>query len=193
MKKKMAFALALILVFGIAVGGTIAYLTDKDEVINTFAVGAIDIALDEAPVDNAGKEKEGDRVKANTYLLLPGGEYDKDPTVHVTAKSENSWIYVKVENGIAAIEAADNTIAAQIAARGWTPLKGVTGVYYKSYTKSPTVVDMVVFETFTIDESVTNTTIDAYKTATIKITAYAMQQAGFETDPVGAWNTAKFA
>ena len=68
--------------------GTMAFLTSKDKVNNTFTVGNVAITLDEAKVTDAGNPVEGaDRVKANIYKLIPGHEYTKDPTVHVTANS----------------------------------------------------------------------------------------------------------
>ena len=104
--------------------GTMAYLTSQDAVENTFTVGKVAITLDEAKVTDAGDPVVGaDRVKTNTYKLIPGHEYTKDPTVHVTAGSEDSWLFVKVVDEIAGIE-ADTTVAAQMAANGWTAVEG---------------------------------------------------------------------
>ena len=112
--------------------GTMAFLTSKDKVNNMFTVGNVAITLDEAKVTDAGNPVEGaDRVKANIYKLIPGHEYTKDPTVHVTANSEDSWVFIKVEDGLAAIE-DDTTVADQITGNGWTALDGVAGVYYNT-------------------------------------------------------------
>ena len=158
-----------------------AYLTSNDSVTNTFTVGKVAITLDEADVTN----NTSSRVKENAYHLLPGNTYTKDPTVHVAANSEDSWIFVKVDNQIANIE-ADPTIAAQITAKGWTALDGVTGVYYKTYTKNAAVEDLVVFENFKIKEDVNNTTLELYNGKTVVVTAYAIQKAGFDTAAL-AW------
>lgn len=45
MKKKILMALALVAVFALSIGGTIAFLTAKEEDSNTFTIGAVDIDL----------------------------------------------------------------------------------------------------------------------------------------------------
>ena len=122
MKKKtkaLMLVLCAVLLVTASVLGTMAYLTSRDEVVNTFTVGKVAITLDEAKVDPDGTAvTPAERVKQNAYHLLPGHGYTKDPTVHVQANSEDSFIFVKVENGIAKYEGSP-TIAAQI---GGNPL-----------------------------------------------------------------------
>ena len=177
----LLLALCAVALVVTTVFSTMAYLTSNDSVTNTFTVGKVAITLDEADVTN----NTSSRVKENAYHLLPGNTYTKDPTVHVAANSEDSWIFVKVDNQIANIE-ADPTIAAQITAKGWTALDGVTGVYYKTYTKNAAVEDLVVFENFKIKEDVNNTTLELYNGKTVVVTAYAIQKAGFDTAAL-AW------
>ena len=163
--------------------GTMAFLTSKDKVNNPFTVGNVAITLDEAKVTDAGNPVEGaDRVKANIYKLIPGHEYTKDPTVHVTANSEDSWVFIKVEDGLAAIE-DDTTVADQITGNGWTALDGVAGVYYKEYSSSTAATDLVVFETFKVKG---DADVAQYANAKIDVTAYAIQKDGFTT-PAAAW------
>ena len=163
--------------------GTMAFLTSKDKVNNMFTVGNVAITLDEAKVTDAGNPVEGaDRVKANIYKLIPGHEYTKDPTVHVTANSEDSWVFIKVEDGLAAIE-DDTTVADQITGNGWTALDGVAGVYYKEYTSSTAATDLEVFKTFKIKG---DADVAQYANAKIDVTAYAIQKDGFTT-PAAAW------
>ena len=163
--------------------GTMAFLTSKDKVNNTFTVGNVAITLDEAKVTDVGNPVEGaDRVKANIYKLIPGHEYTKDPTVHVTANSEDSWVFIKVEDGLAAIE-DDTTVADQITGNGWTALDGVAGVYYKEYSSSTAATDLVVFETFKVKG---DADVAQYANAKIDVTAYAIQKDGFTT-PAAAW------
>lgn len=163
--------------------GTMAFLTSKDKVNNTFTVGNVAITLDEAKVTDAGNPVEGaDRVKANIYKLIPGHEYTKDPTVHVTANSEDSWVFIKVEDGLATIE-DDTTVADQITGNGWTALDGVAGVYYKEYSSSTAATDLVVFETFKVKG---DADVAQYANAKIDVTAYAIQKDGFTT-PAAAW------
>ena len=200
-KKTLALLLALVLVFGAAVGGTIAYLTSNDSVTNTFTVGKVEITLDEAKVDEYGVAvTPAARVDANNYKLIPGHTYTKDPTIHVAAGSEDCWLFVKVENGIASYEAATSTevggykkIADQITANGWTALDDVTGVYYKEYTKGQTDKDFVVFNNFEIADSANQVSgwTGITPTATkIVVTAYAIQNDGFST-AAAAWDEVK--
>jgi len=185
MKKKIIAALAMVLIVAMAIVGTYAYLTDTDKVTNTFTVGNVDIKLDEAPVDANGAKTTGDRVNANSYKLIPGHSYDKDPTVTVLKGSEACWVFVKVEDGLAAIEDA-TTIADQITAKGWTALTGVTGVYYKQQAATTEDTPLVVFETFKLK---TDAAVADYANATITVTAYAIQQDGFtgENAVANAW------
>lgn len=193
MKKKILVACLCVALAVLTVAGTtLAYLTSHDTVTNTFTVGNVAITLDEKDVDDS--TPNADRDKANAYHLMPGGSYVKDPTVHVDPVSEDSWIFVKVENGIASFEAANSnaedgykTIANQITANGWIALDNVAGVYYKSYTKSTAGADLVVFSNFQISD--TANTVDgwnAINTKNITVTAYAIQKEGFDT-AAAAW------
>lgn len=173
--------------------GTMAFLTSKDKVNNTFTVGKVVITLDEAKVTDMGAPvADADRVKANTYKLIPGHEYTKDPTIHVDKDSENSWIFVKVDNGLANIE-ADTKIAKQITDNGWTALDETTypGVYYRMYTvpsPAPTAsTDYHVFDKFKLTE---NATVADYANARITVTGYAIQADGI-TSAAAAWNKVK--
>lgn len=191
MKKKtkaLMLVLCAVLLVTASVLGTMAYLTSTDKVVNTFTVGKVAITLDEAKVDPDGTPVAGAaRVKENAYHLLPGHTYTKDPTVHVQANSEDSFIFVKVENGIARYEAG-TTIAAQIAANGWTPLEGVENVYYKAYTKSAEITDLPVFGHFTIaDRANAADSWNNFSAETnVTVTAYAVQQDGFAS-AAAAW------
>ena len=197
--KILLLALCMAALIAVSVIGTMAYLTSTDTVTNTFTVGKVAITLDEAKVNDAGVAvTPAERVKANSYKLMPGHSYIKDPTVHVTDGSENCYIFVKVENGISDIEASgDTTIAAQLTAKGWKAVDGITGVYvYAGTEEGATKKDLaagsnaVVFDSFKIAD-----TADIARKAgsTIKITAYAIQADGFaDKTPAQIWAAAKF-
>ena len=96
-KKTVAFVLAMVLVFAVTVGITVAYLTSTDNVKNTFTVGSVKIDLDEAKVNTDGTAvAPAERVNANEYKLMPGHTYTKDPTVTVLKGSEESYVRMKV-------------------------------------------------------------------------------------------------
>ena len=172
--------------------GTMAFLTSQTGTVNnTFTVGKVQITLDEAKVTAEGVKDGDTRVQGNGYKLIPGHNYVKDPTVHVDANSEKSYLFVKVENSIAGLEAADTdesktSIAAQMDANGWKLVTGETNVYYYKTTVKAND-NIKVFNSFTLADdanvaSVTNN--DA-----IKITAYAVQVDGFST-AAEAWAAA---
>lgn len=96
-KKAMLMTLCAIILVVATVFGTMAYLTSTDKVDNTFTVGNVKITLDEAKVDTDGSPVTGAaRVKENSYKLMPGHTYTKDPTIHVDAASEDCFIRAKV-------------------------------------------------------------------------------------------------
>lgn len=190
-KKIVTAGLALVMVAGISVAGTLAYLTSSDSVKNTFTVGKVAITLDEAPVDANGQETTGARVKTNEYKLMPGHEYDKDPTVHFKAGSEASYLFVKVENNIAGAESTEEgykNIATQITENEWTPLAGEEGVYYQEVAAntSDEDIDYPVFEGFTVSGDLTNDGLAAFNNKTVTVTAYAIQADGFN-EAADAW------
>lgn len=93
--KPVALLLALVLVLGIAIGGTIAWLTDTtEEVKNTFTTSDVDIELKETKTD---------------FQMIPGHTITKDPFATVTADSENCYLFVTIEEDLNAW--ADNVLA----------------------------------------------------------------------------------
>ena len=200
MKKKILVACLCVALAVLTIAGTtLAYLTSQDEVTNTFTVGNVSITLDEAAVDNLGKKivnNDGTpvaRVKANSYKLIPGHTYTKEPTVHVTADSEKCYVFVKVDNGIAALEAANNTIAGQIATNGWMAVTGETNVYYKTVDATTDGTDLTVFSNFTLASDANSKAEWSNQNIKVVVTAYAVQYDGFESNVAGAWDAAKSA
>lgn len=95
--KALLLTLCAVLLVAASVLGTMAYLTSTDTVTNTFTVGKVEIKLDEAKVTADGIPVESAaRVTENSYKLMPGNTYTKDPTVTVKAGSEESYVRMKV-------------------------------------------------------------------------------------------------
>ena len=95
--KALLLTLCAVLLVAASVLGTMAYLTSTAKVENTFTIGKVEIKLDEAKVTADGIPVEGaDRVTANSYKLMPGTTYTKDPTVTVLKGSEESYVRMKV-------------------------------------------------------------------------------------------------
>lgn len=203
-KKIVTAGLALVMVAGISVAGTLAYLTSTTgPVTNTFTVGAgVDITLNEGQVGADGKFTDAGvtRVTSNEYALAPGGSYDKDPTVHVTGDS--CWVFVTVENPISDYEGS-TSIAAQMTTNGWVSL-GMTDAGLPLYgygakagdVFTPTAVsassddhDLEVFTTLTIGnlDNDQNAALKAIvdpevgEGEDIVVTAYAIQSANMNS------------
>ena len=98
MKKKIVTLCLAAALAVTAIGGTLAYFTDKTEVTkNTFTVGDVEITLDEAVVDVYGTP-DGDKrtEEGNSYKLIPGHKYTKDPVVTIAKGSEPAYVRVFV-------------------------------------------------------------------------------------------------
>ena len=186
-KKVLLLVLCAVLLVGASVAGTLAYLTSQDTVTNTFTVGNVIITLDEAKVDEYGKllyktdeankfattgTELADRVDENSYKLIPGHTYTKDPTIHVAEDSEACWLFVKIENG------NDNATINGLVENGWTQIEQSQYWAYKGATVGANS-SIPVFNSFTYGSSVANTSSDA--DTKIIVTAYAIQADGFET------------
>lgn len=172
MKKKILItvtAVALVLCF--VVGGTLAWLVDKtDPVVNTFTYGDINIELKETTTN---------------YKMVPGEDIAKDPKVTVKAKSEDCWLFVKVEKS----EKYDTFLTHAIA-EGWIPLEDEVGVYYREVTNSTSDQSFAVLKDnkVTVNETVTKEMLTAsdFTNPTLTFTAYAIQKASFDT-AAAAW------
>lgn len=217
MKKKILVTLAvvacaLLLVAG-SIVGTLAYLTSQATVTNTFTVGNVEIKLTETEVNTDGTAKNDPATRAeagNEYHLLPGQSYTKDPIVHLSAKSEEAYLFVKVVNQLSGIEDANSTIASQLASNKWTTkisetettevvngvtITTVTSIYaYEAKVSNSTndVVDYPVFSSVKIANNVDNATLAVYEGKTVVVTAYAVQAAGFNS-AAAAWTGANFS
>ncbi len=181
--KILLLSLCAILLVAASIAGTLAYLTSKAEVVNTFTVGNVTITMDEAKVDAEGQATNDPRVTENVYHLIPGKTYDKDPTIHIAAGSEDAWLFAKVDNGLVELEAETGTIAEQMAANGWSVADAANNIYaYKETVEAGE--DIAVFETFTLSNFADFADIVAageQGETVISVTAYAIQAEGFET------------
>ena len=207
MKKTLTVILALVLVVVMSVAGTVAYLTSTDTVTNTFSVGNVQIKLDEAKANPDGSlVANADRVKANSYKLLPGHTYNKDPMVTVLNGSESSYIKMTVTfskaNELDAIFDPDGatltTIFNGYDISNWT-YKGNTKnaaentrtyeFWYKEAVAAPdgNVALDALFDSITVPGSITNEQLKTIEGMTITVNAYAIQADGF-TDAADAWS-----
>jgi len=204
-KALLVVACALLLVAA-SVFGTMAYLTSTDKVTNTFTVGKVNIKLDEAKANTDGSLVDGAaRVKENTYKLLPGHTYNKDPMVTVLSGSEPSYVKMTVTFSKAkeldAIFAPDGANLTNIF-NGYDPAtwiaKGNTKdktantrtyeFWYKEAVGAPTadVALDALFDSITIPGEITKEQLATIEGMTITVNAYAIQADGF-ADADAAW------
>ena len=198
-RKILLMAACAILLVCISVGATVAYLTSTDQVVNTFTVGKVAIKLDEAKADPDGSLVEGAaRVKANSYKLLPGHTYNKDPMVTVPSGSEPAYIKMTVTfskaNELDAIFAPGGATLTDIfngydstnwIAKGNT--KDATAntrtyeFWYKDAVSAPTadVALDALFDSITVPGTITNEQLATIEDMTITVNAYAIQKDGF--------------
>lgn len=213
--KALLLTLCAVLLVTASVLGTMAFLTSTASVENTFTVGSVKITLDEAKVTTDGKTVEGAaRVTENSYKLMPGHTYTKDPTIHVDAASEDCFIRAKVtltnaKEWIAiATKYADNKVENIIKGTDdniwWVSQPAVdetantvtyTFVYKnESHTDelgkriwtSTDSKDLVLFNEIAIPGGLTNDELAAVGRSKITVVAEAIQADGFETE-AAAW------
>lgn len=197
-KALLVVACALLLVAA-SVFGTMAYLTSTDKVTNTFTIGKVSIKLDEAKVNADGTLVDGaDRVKENSYKLLPGHEYIKDPTVTVLEGSESSYVrmLVTISHASALKEVFGDNFLPENYVKGWDSTawiaSGITEnatantityeFRYKETVAAPNA-DVVLddlFESFTVPGTVNNDQLAKLKDMTITVVAHAIQADGFD-------------
>ena len=208
LKKAALLLCSAVLLVCISIGATVAYLTSQDTVTNTFTVGNVTIELDEAKVDADGKALTGEaaqRVKANSYKLLPGHTYDKDPTVTVKSGSEECYVKMTVTFTKAAEldeifkpTGADMTsIFKGYNSSNWLD-KGNTEnttantrtyeFWYKETVSAPTadVALDALFDQIAVPGTINNTQLATIAGMTITVNAYAIQADGF-ANAEAAW------
>ena len=208
MKKKLMTVLALVLVVAMSVAGTYAYLTSADKVVNTFTVGNVQIKLDEAKANPDGSLVQGaDRVKANSYKLLPGHNYNQDPMVTVLKGSESSYVKMTVTfsnaSQLDAIFAPDGGADMTSIFNGYDSANWIymgntedtvanTRTYefwYKETVAAPNadVALDALFDSITVPGTIDNDQLATIKGMTITVNAYAIQADGFN-DAADAWS-----
>lgn len=170
--KLVVAMLAVTLLIGCAIGGTVAWLTDKTTAVtNTFTYGDINITLVETTGTN--------------YKIIPGKDINKDPKVTVKANSEACWLFVKVQEAGTFV---DGKVTYSIA-DGWTALTGQTGVYYREVDATTADTDFAVLKDnkVTVSDTLTKEDIKSITTnPTLTFTAYAVQKDGIST-AADAW------
>ena len=175
--KLVVAMLAVTLLIGCAIGGTVAWLTAKtDAVVNTFTYGDINITLDE--------------TTGSSYKIIPGVDIAKDPKVTVNPNSEACYLFVKIteENWPTFTETDGTTKKVSYGIpTDWKPLAGETGVYYREVdaTTANAGVSYYILKgdttyphgVVTVSENLTKNEVNGITTQSkLTFTAYAVQK-----------------
>lgn len=176
--KLVVAMLAVTLLIGCAIGGTVAWLTAQTTpVVNTFTYGDINIELTETKPTNKQAK------------IIPGVDIEKDPKVTVKANSETCWLFVKVEKAGTFV---DGKVTYSIA-NGWTKGDGTKipeNVYYREAggTTADASFNILAGDTaypngvVKVSENLTKTEVNSITTQpTLTFTAYAVQKDGIDT------------
>lgn len=196
MKKKAWVSLvAVVLVLCCAVGGTLAWLTDKTgEVKNTFAPSDINITLTETPNTDTDGNGENDAWKAD---MIPGFSYTKDPVVTVKGDSVDCYLFVKFEEkgNPATYLTYTSTLTA---ANGWTQGDSTdipSSVWYRKVTANAADQswNLLNGDTIAVKDTVAKDNMADAAKAELVYTAYATQlykSNGVEFSAAEAWANA---
>ena len=209
-KKIIVALLAVVLLVGCAVGGTIAWLMDTTgSVTNTFTVGDVTLTLKESPITvTDGSVIYGTPAEnvSNQYPALPGATYKKDPVVTVDENSEKCYLFVKFEytTDVSKYYTFTSNLTTT---NGWTKLDSAssvgtatgtaTEVWYRTVNKNTTSTSFDLLadlggtyaEDITLavkSDAVTNDTVDEASAQKLVYTAYAVQYDNV-ADAAAAW------
>ena len=210
MKKKsiLLTLTAVVLAMAIGVGGTIAYFTSTtDDVKNTFTVGNVAITLDEAKVEYANDawtaNNDVDRVQENTYEnVYPGAHLPKDPTIHVSAGSQQAYAAMKVViskaaawKALAEDHASLNNLANVFEGYNeadWTKIAAteqgdnLVYVYMWEQGKVSAGDDLTLFTAMNIPAELSSQEIKTIDGFTVTATGYAVQAQGVTAETAKA-------
>ena len=180
--------LALTMVVGCAVDGTVAWLVSESESsVSTFTLGDINIKLT--------GESESQPLK-----IIPGVDIRRSLKVTVEPSSEACWLFVKVEgtNWPDFVEANGTVrkVSYSVAGEGddWIALNDHPGVYYRevSAENAKTGVEYDVNCNVTVSQMLTKAEVNSIAAGTqpqLSFTAYAVQRDGIG-DAATAWAAA---
>lgn len=189
--KGMALALALVLLLGCSIGGTLAWLIDTtDPVTNTFSPADIEITLTETfntDTDNDGVNDAWEQE------MVPGVTYIKDPVVAVDGSKTDVDCYLFVRFTETNDPSTYLTYTSNLTAdNDWEQVPNTTDVWYRivKVTDSIKSWNLLKDNQITVKNTVTKDNMAAAVEAELTYEAYAIQYVGFENDVAGAWAAA---
>ena len=188
-KRTMALLAAMLLIVGVVIGSTLAWLTAKTETVtNTFTTSDINIEL---------KETKGTKTDNTHYSfkMIPGYTIEKDPVVTVKAGSEACFLFVKLEEE----KSFGDYMTYTMDTSKWIPLENGSNIYYQKVDATDVDKPFEILEgnVVTVRDTATKemmNSLNASNYPELKITAYASQRYknsnNEEFDAKTAWNNA---
>ena len=173
--KAMSLILAIVLVVGVSVGGTLAWLTAQTTAVeNTFTVGNITITLAETFNTDSNDDGTPDKWVGK---VVPGGTHPKDPKITVELGSEKCYVYALVTNTCKI--GGDVVITPNIDTAKWTPV-GTSGdkiLYRYADIVDASAADqpLPVFTEVAYSETILESNISSLSSTSITIQGYAHQ------------------
>ena len=180
--------LALTMVVGCAVDGTVAWLVSESKSsVSTFTLGDINIELTESESGN------------QPLKIIPGVEIKRSLKVTVKPNSEACWLFVKVEGtNWSHFPDANGTAKVSYSVAGgtndWKALDNYPGVYYREVSAEDAQTGVVydVNGVVAVSKELTKAEVNSIASGTqpqLSFTAYAVQHDGID-DAVRAWEVA---
>lgn len=177
-KKFLTAFMALVMIAACIAAPTYSWLSSRSEqVVNTFAGGAITVTVDEAQVDTDGKKIDGgERVVANSYKYAAGSVLDKDPTPTVLKGSVECYVFLCVENEL------DDLFSMNINTADWTKVSEENGkaiyIYKETVDAENADEDITltpIFTQVTVSKELTQDDVARLGEKNVNVTAYAIQ------------------
>lgn len=176
-RKLMLVALSLCMVAILAMGGTLAYLTDTEDATNTFTVGNVDITLtEEAWTEEGGGEDQGEDA-------YPGEPLPKDPTVtnvgsnpcfvRVSVTGLNQFVEKYGEDAM--IDYRTNYV---VGALGENWVLHTDGYFYYTKVLAADEVTSALFDSIVVPVELTNAEHGENLTYDVEVFAEAVQAQG---------------
>lgn len=168
-KKVLSTVLAGALAVTAVVGGSLAYFTDKDNKVNTFTVGNVDITLTEPNWEGNGSEEAPE--------AYPGEPLAKDPTVKNDGANP-CFVRIKVDGldslGDAGMITYRTDYVTDKLGDGW--VKGDDGYFYYDTVLEVGATTDALFDQIVMPTDLTNG--DGTKEYNVVVTAEAVQAQG---------------
>ncbi len=137
-KRTIAMIVSLVLAMAMGLGGTLAYLTDRDSDVNVFTIGNVDIELTE-------KFEQG-------IELIPGVNIEKTPTIRNTG-NHAAWVWMTWSIPAALDNAVQGTeIGSDANIIHWNPLGATTDGYVDDTRVNNAIAKGLLPEGITADQ-----------------------------------------